>query len=151
MHLVELHLELDPAYDDATAKVALPELFGVFFCHAKVGTLVHVLGEYGLHLGEYVRVSERVLDESLPLHAALLVHALARLLEQVEQLLKLVQTVLDEHTKVVDLVEDVQFVLVDKVDGVEGLANVGQYVDDVGRTVNEVHALRLAVLEEFLG
>jgi hypothetical protein len=151
MDLIEFHFEFNPANDDPTAKIQLPKFLGVLLGHSKVSSLVHVLGKDGLHLGEDVRIGERVLDQSLTLCRVLLVHAFARLFEQIHELLEFVQTIFDEYTKVLQIVEQVEFLLVDKVDGVEGLANVGQYVDDVGRRVDQVHAVGLTVFEEFFG
>ncbi len=73
------------------------------------------------------------------------------MLKEVNNFEELFEQVGAEDAEVLDIVEDVEPGLVGGMDGVEQLAHVRQDVDDVGRRVDQVHSLRLAVLEDLLG
>ncbi|RNA39894.1 hypothetical protein BpHYR1_012500 [Brachionus plicatilis] len=67
----------------------------------------------------------------------------ARMCEKL-RFLEFVYYVFYEDTKVVQIIEYMKFVFIDKIDCVKQLANVWQDIDDVGRTIDQIHALRLA-------
>ena len=129
-------------------EVTLPEVGRLLFRQSELLPFVDAAIEQRFQFGEIVREVERQFRQVLPVARLLLVHVLAGAFEAIDRLRALIDEIVDEDAEIVDVVQDVQSIVVVVHDLAQGLIEIGQDVEHVGRRILQVHLGHLTVLDD---